>query len=144
MNTWFECKVIYEKGGVDSAPVKVTESYLIDALNYTSAENRVMETVLPFSSMGEVSISSIKRVKLAELFLTGVETDDKFYKSKVSLISFDEKAGKEKRTAVQMLIQSNSLPNALDKLVKEMDSTLYNYEILSIADTPIVEVLQQM
>ena len=142
MNNWFECKVVYEKKSIDETPVKTTESYLIDAISYTDAESRVLETVIPFSSLGEVTVSSIKRVKIAELFLSAAEADDRFYRCKVSLIAFDEKSNTEKRTAVQMLVQSSSLQNALNKLISEMDSTLYEYEVLSIADSPIVEVLK--
>lgn len=142
MNTWFECKVTYEKATDSGSLKRTSESYLIDAATYTDAEARLVEEVTPFTSAGEFTINSIKRVKLAELFLSNQDQDDKYFRCKVQLISLDEKSGTEKRVGVAMIVQSNSLRNAVERLTKEMDATLYNYELASVTETPLVDVLQ--
>ncbi len=142
MNTWFECKVSYEKN-IDSGLLqKTTEGYLIDAATYTDAEARLIEEVTPFSSSGEVSITTIKRVKIAELFLSQNETDDKYYRCKVNLITLDEKSGAERKTGVSIIVQADSLPSAVSTLKKEMDTTLNTYDIASVSETNIMDVLQ--
>ena len=48
INGWFECKVKLEKQveGKD-LPQKVTQTYLVDALNFTEAESRIIDEVTP-------------------------------------------------------------------------------------------------
>lgn len=142
MNTWFECKVSYEKISDTGVPQKTSEGYLIDAVTYTDAEARLIEEVTPFTSTGEFSISTIKRVKIAELFLSNAESDDRYYRCKVNLITLDEKSGSERKSSVTIIVQSSSLPEAVSKLQKEMDSTLITYEIATVTETNIMDVLQ--
>ena len=40
---WFECRLKYEKMGEDGLQKKVTETYVVDALSFTEAEQRIME-----------------------------------------------------------------------------------------------------
>ena len=40
---WFECKIRYEKTMEDGMQKKVTESYTVDALSFTEAEQRITE-----------------------------------------------------------------------------------------------------
>ena len=56
MNYWFECKVSYERQADSMGMKKVSESYLVDALNFTEAERRIIEEVTPLVSMGELSV----------------------------------------------------------------------------------------
>ncbi|MBO7661515.1 MAG: DUF4494 family protein, partial [Bacteroidaceae bacterium] len=48
MNNWFECKVRIEKVLEGGATKKVVEPYLVDALNFTEAEARIIEEMKPF------------------------------------------------------------------------------------------------
>ena len=43
MNNWYECKVKYEKTLETGTQKKVTEAYLVDAMSFTEAENRIIE-----------------------------------------------------------------------------------------------------
>lgn len=140
MNNWYECKVRYEKLSETSLSKKTSESYLIDAYSVTEAEARIVEEVAPFSSDGEVVISSIKREKFAELFLSPHEEDDKYYRCKVLFISLDEKNGVEKKTPSTMIVKASSLVRAVSILDKEMSSTMNNYSIASVVETNIMDV----
>ena len=40
---WFECKIRYEKTMEDGLPKKVSEVYVVDALGFSEAEERIME-----------------------------------------------------------------------------------------------------
>ena len=44
---WFECKVKYEKTMENGLVKKVNEPYLVDALNFTEAERRIIEEITP-------------------------------------------------------------------------------------------------
>ncbi len=138
---WFECKVRYDKTLETGLLKKVTESYLVDALSFTEAEKRFLEELEPMMS-GEYNISDIKRAKIAELFESIDTTDDKWYKAKIAYIAYDEKTGAEKRTNQIMLIQAKDLRTAVKNLDKGMQGTLGDWDIISIAETPIMDIFK--
>lgn len=139
MNEWFECKVRYEKTLENDLVKKVTEPYLVDALSFTEAERRFIEEIEPFMS-GEFQVTDIKRAKYAELFETDEDAADRWFKAKVAFITLDEKSGTEKKSNQNMLIQASDLRDAVKRLDKGMESTMADYEIASIAETPIMDV----
>ena len=138
---WFECKVRYDKTMETGLLKKVTESYLVDALSFTEAEERFLQEIEPMMS-GEYSVSDIKRAKIAELFESIDTTDDKWYKAKVAYIAYDEKKGVEKRTNQIMLIQAKDLRVAVQNLDKGMQGTMGDWDIISIAETPIMDIFK--
>ena len=139
MNEWFECKVRYEKTLENGLVKKVTEPYLVDALSFTEAERRFIEEIEPFMS-GEFQVTDIKRAKYAELFETDEDAADRWFKAKVAFITLDEKSGAEKKSNQNMLIQASDLRDAVKRLDKGMEGTKADYEIASIAETPIMDV----
>lgn len=137
MHNWFQCKIKYERNADDGAVVKVNEAYLVDAMSFTEAEERINEEMKPFIS-GEFLVSDIKRAKIAELFTN--EDGDKWYRCKVNFVTLDEEKGVEKRVASTMFSQASSLREALDVLEKGMKGTMADYEIASIVETNIMDV----
>ena len=141
MNEWFECKVKYEKTMENGMVKKVTEPYLVDAISFTEAERRFLEEIEPFMS-GEFEVTDIKRAKYAELFETDEDAADRFFKAKVAFITLDEKNGVEKRSFQNMLIQASDLRDAVKRLDKGMEGTMADYEIVSVAETPLMDVFR--
>lgn len=139
MNDWFECKVRYEKTLENGMIKKVTEPYLVDALSFTEAERRFLEEIKPFMS-GEFEVSDIKRAKYAEMFETTDADADRWFKAKVAFITLDEKSGAEKKTNQNMLVQASDLRDAVKRLDKGMEGSMVDYEIISVAETPIMDV----
>lgn len=137
MANWFECKVRYDKMQENGSVKKVNEPYLVDALSFTEAEARIIEEQTPYIS-GDFSVAAVKRTKIAEIFYD--EEGDKWYLAKVAFITIDEKTAVEKRSIAQMLVQAKNFRNALDNLVEGMQGTLADYEVVSIAETPIMDV----
>lgn len=142
MAAWFECKVTYEKVADNGMPKKVVESYLVDADSFTLAEAKMIEEITPFVSMGEFNISNIRKVNYAELFLNEDDKCDRYYRCKVLYVTIDEKNGVEKKTPAFMLVKSDSLPNAVAELEKQMGKGLADYEITSVAETALMDVFQ--
>ena len=134
MANWFECKVRYDKLQENGAAKKVNEPYLVDALSFTEAEARITEEQRPFIS-GEFSVSAVKRTKIA--FFEG---GDRWYLVKVGFITIDEKTAAEKRSNSLILVQASNFKEAYDNFVKGMAGTMADYEIVSITETPLMDV----
>lgn len=137
MALWFECKIRYDRMQENGAVKKVNEPYLVDALSFTEAEARIIEEMKPFIS-GDFSISAVKKTKIAEIFFD--EAGDKFYMVKYNIITLDEKSGAEKKVAVYTLVQASDFDSALSNFRENMKGTLADFEISSIAETPIMDV----
>ncbi len=137
MLNWFECKIKYEKTVEEGKIVKVNETYLVDALSFTEAEARINLEMKPFIS-GEFIVSNIRRARISELFNN--ENGDKWYRSKLYFITFDEEKGTEKRTAVTMMVQANDIKEAWDGLQEGMKGSMSDYVIASIVETLIIDV----
>ena len=140
MNYWFECKVSYERQADSMGMKKVSESYLVDALSFTEAEERIIKEVSPFVSVGELEVVNIRRARIAELFLNEEPEDDRYYRAKVNFITVDEKSGSEKKISATMIVKSDSLPNAVTELKAQLDGQMATYEIAAITDTQILDV----
>jgi len=78
-----------------------------------------------------------KRAKINELFESA---GDKWYRAKVNFVTLDEEKGIEKRTAVTMLVQADSVKDAWDVLEAGMKSTMADYEVAGINETSILDV----
>lgn len=139
MHNWFQCKVKYERNADDGSITKVNEAYLIDALSFTEAEERINEEMKPYIS-GEFLVSDIKRAKINELFEN--EQGDRWYRCKVNFITIDEEKGVEKRIAAAMYAQASTLKEAVEVVEKGMKGTLADYEIASVVETNIMDVFK--
>ena len=94
MNTWFICKVKYQKTDEDGRQTMVTEPYLIDAVSFTEAEARAFEKLgeeLP----GEFKVTNVSKSNITEIVPNEMAYD--WYKCKVSFVMLDEDSGKEKK-----------------------------------------------
>lgn len=136
---WFTCKIKYDKLAEEGLMAKVQETYMVDALSFTEAEERFIEEMEPYMS-GEFEITDIKKTKVRELFESEDSLADKWYKANVALITIDEKTEKEKRTNCPMFIQAANIGDALSNLIKGMEGTMSDYVITSLSETPIMDV----
>ena len=112
---WFECKIRYEKIMEDGLQKKVTEVYTVDALSFSEAEERITEEMSAYIS-GEFEVADIKKAVYKEIFFSDEEMADKWYKTKLQFITIDEKTEKEKRSAVNYLVQAGSLHGAVKNI----------------------------
>ena len=69
-------------------------------------------------------------------------TDARWYKAKVQFITLDEKTDKEKRQNVCYLVQACSVHNACENIDKVMEKRMTDYDIVSVAEQPIVDVFE--
>ena len=135
--TWYECKVKYRKTDDIGSQKVTTEPYLVDAISYTEAESRINEEMAAYVSE-EFKITNIKVANYAEIH--PFENADRWFKSKVSLVAFDEESGKERKTNMYLLVQANDVKEAYDNTVTVMKNTMGDYTIPAISESPIMDV----
>ncbi len=134
---WYECKVKYRKTDESGAQKMATEPYLVDAISYTEAESRINEEMSAYIS-DEFKITNIKVANYAEIH--PFENSDRWFKSKVSLIAYDEESGKERKSNMYLLVQANDVKEAFDNTNEMMNGTMGDYTIPAVAESPIMDV----
>ncbi len=137
MALWFECKVRYDKMQENGVVKKVNEPYLVDALTFTEAEQRINEEMKPYIS-GEFSISAVKKTKISEIFFD--DAGDRYYMVKVNFMTLDEKSGTEKKAVSQILVQASDFDGAVARFKKGMEGSMADYEIGSLSETMLMDV----
>ena len=125
----------------DGLQKKVNEGYVVDALSFTEAEKRIMEEMSSYIS-GEFTIKDIKIAPYKEIFFSDEELADRWYKAKLEFITIDEKTEKEKRSAVNYLVQAGTLKGAVGNIESVMGTTMIDYVIASVAETKLMDVFE--
>lgn len=137
MQTWYEVKAAYVKIDDDGREVKASESYLIDAVSFTDAEARMTEE-LRTMIRGEFVIDKISKSRIVEIF---PYADGEFWwKGKISIVTIDENAGKEKVINNYFLVAADDLEQALKRLKEGLSYILVPYQITALTLSPIVDV----
>ena len=125
----------------DGLQKKVNESYVIDALSFTEAEQRIMEELSAYIS-GEFDIKDIKIAPYKEIFFSDEDMADRWYKTKLQFITIDEKTAKEKRSNVNYLVNAGTLNGAVKNIDEVMGGTMIDYVIASVAETTLMDVFE--
>ena len=131
---FFEIKVNYTRQTGEDNPASVSETYLVEALTPSSVEERIMEELKPFIS-GECDVPSIRNRKFYDIIPNGNVED--WYESKVEMITIEDN-GNEKRKAVTILVEAESIQKAVSVLsenLKDLDC-----DIVSVKKSKILEV----
>ena len=139
--TWFECKIRYEKTMEDGLPKKVSEVYVVDALSFSEAEERIMEEMLPYNLV-DIEIMDVKIAPYREIFFADDNLADQWFKAKLSFITIDERTDKEKRTSMMYLVNAGNISSAINNIDEVMSGTMIDYVATSISATKIFDVFE--
>lgn len=139
IKSWFECKVKIDVMADNGTTKPEMQTYLVDALNFTEAEARIIKEMTPFTS-GQIDVANIKKAKFTELFTSDAELADKWYKVKCNFITLDEKTQKEKKTSTNMLVQASGFHEAIANFEKGMKGSMADYQIAMVQETSILDV----
>lgn len=139
---WFEVKIRYDKTQEDGTMKPATEQYTLNAYSFTDAEATIIEEMSAYIS-GDFKITDIKPAPYKEIFFSDMNNDDCWFKAKLQFITLDEKSGKEKRSAVNYLVQAHTLPQAVKYIDEVMGKTMIDYVISNISETKIQDVFEQ-
>lgn len=138
---WFECKIRYEKTMEDGLLKKVNEVYVIDALSFSEAEERITKEMSSYIS-GEFEIVDVKIAPYREVFFADDNLADQWFKAKLSFITIDERGDKEKRTSVMYLVNAGNINHAIKNIGEVMGGTMIDYVTTSISATKIFDVFE--
>ena len=138
---WFECKIRYEKTMEDGLLKKVNEVYVIDALSFSEAEERITKEMSSYIS-GEFEIVDVKIAPYREVFFADDNLADQWFKAKLSFITIDERSNKEKRTSMMYLVNAGNISSAISNIDKVMSGTMIDYVTTSISATKIFDVFE--
>ena len=139
VSKFYEVKIQYQKIQEDGREKKVTEQYVVEALSFTEAENRIIEGMTPYIS-GEFDVVSEKIAAYSEIILSDKSDDDKWFISKVVFITLDERTAKEKKQTFRYLVQAATSEIALDYTKEMLSHGMSDYSIDSVQDTPTLDV----
>lgn len=142
MNTeWFEVTIAYDAISESGADVVKKEVYLVDAVSFGDAEERVYNERKAYIT-GDSLVAKVKRVKYEEIIQHVDDVKDKYYKARIELISFDETSGEEKRKRYNILVNASDFYDAVEKLKDGIKVWLADIEVISMQETPILEVFR--
>ena len=134
---WFTIKVRYVRHDSEGAEVKATETFVLDAYNYTEAETR-MTLICENEGIRPFEILSISKTALAEVIR--FEDADLWFKVKISLTILDEQKGAEKETSQHILLSAKDVRDAYDKVCNHMNRLGIGYVIPAVTYQKITEV----
>lgn len=128
------CK--FDKMQENGSVKRVSEKYLCDALSVVEADAVVTENLKPYIS-GDFFTSKVENSPIAEVM--GDKECGRFWLVKVAFVTIDEKTAAEKRTISQILVGATDFTNAVENFNEGMRGTMADFEVVSLAETPIKE-----
>lgn len=137
MKTWFICTIKYHKEDAQGNMRKITEPYLVDAVSFTEAEERIhqeLQGIVPT----EFQVLDLKRSNFADIF--HYEDSDTWYKCKVSYVDIDEIAGKEKKVSNFMLVSALNIKQAYERVEESLANMIVPYTVHSITESNYMDV----
>lgn len=121
--------------------VKFNELYVVNSMSFTETEAKLNEKVSQYSQ-GEFDVLTEVRAKYKEIFFSGSEQDDLFYKVKVDFVTLDERTEKQKHSKVDYLVQASSIESAKRNVDEVLGGAMMDYKILAVSETAIQEVIE--
>ena len=158
----YEVKILLDRTMENGMTKKVAEQYIVaECLSLSESEARAIEYIQPYDT-GEYEVTSSRVAPYCEIVydkfglvsqvdgeaqkLLGqnrnASTDpDRWYRVKVSLITLDERSGREKRTVQNLLVNACSVNAAHDLTVEHLKGCMSDYEIGNVDETKIIDVI---
>jgi len=134
---WYLAKISFIQQDERGNLKKVSQQYLFDAVSYTDAETKTYAYCA--EELQEFKVESISKQQLNEVFFIE-NNSEKWFKTKVSYIVFDEKSAKEKKVPFRFLLNAYDVKDAHNLLVEKL-GTVQDYFIESIICTSIIDVI---
>lgn len=139
--SWFIGRAEYLIVDENGKTKKQKEDYLVDGVCCADTEKRILEHVSDFVR-DEIIVSSTKEAKVWEVIPSENSDANTWYKVKITLITINEKSGKEKRSSSVIFIQDVKIGNVCSSLEKFFANSVTDYEVECISKTNIQEVLE--
>lgn len=139
---WYKFRVRYAKTLDTGKKKKVSEEYLVDAMSFTETEKRANKAVADLIDTREFEIVAISIEPVSEILRGRSEDDSHWYKAVVALITEDADTGAKKFSPQVMYVQATDTGEADHMLREHMSDSINEWEIKSITETKVIEVLE--
>lgn len=136
----FEVKLKYQKELEDGRIGKMNDSYVVEAYNFTDAEAVIVDMISKYSYMAPL-IKGMKPVNYTDVF--GNNDRDKWYKVSIKVMVEIKDNGTEKWQKQQMLVNANTLDEAIKNIKEELKDMSIDWESVGVQETAIVEVIRK-
>lgn len=138
MNNYWTVKVQFEKLDAKSGKSKkANESYLVDAITFGEAEERIYKEMEEVIS-GEFKIKSISKSRINSF--ENFETGEQMYEVKYSFTDVDPESCREKIVSNYMLLQADNVKEAYDRAAETLKDMVIPYTMPAVSESPILGV----
>ena len=137
-NNWFEVKVKYTKMIDDGTFKRVSESFLVAAMTFGDAEERIYEE-LGNLIRGEFIVTAIKKENIHDIF--GYDDSEVWYKSTISFESTgDGEGGKGKKVKQVLLLTASSVKQATERVIENLAGLMVDFKVVGTVESQIMDV----
>lgn len=137
---WKECVVSYEKLTEEGLQKRVKETYVVDGIYFAEAEENIIKFMQGIG-VTDLEVLNITPASYKEVIFDEDEDSVFWYKAKIQLIIYDEKAGKEKKQNVNYLVQASAFDCAKQNINEVLKGTMFDYTIAKIEEVNILDVI---
>ena len=137
MKTYYKSKAKYSKIDDNGNNKNVTETFLVDAVSFTDAEQRMYERLAELVD-GDFIVTSCIPSKYTDILEK--EDRDTFYDARIRYASIDEGTGKTKIVSNLFLVAANDVKEAFEFIEEDLKTMLVPYTVHSITESPVIEV----
>ncbi|MEQ9441839.1 MAG: DUF4494 domain-containing protein [Cyclobacteriaceae bacterium] len=137
MNTWFTCKIKYQKIDEKGKAKNVSEMYLVDAVSFTEAEQRIYEK-MEGMIQGEFYVTGIAKARITDVF--NYEDSYTWHRCKMVYALEEEGKGQEKKITNYVLLTAPNVKEAYDRMYQSLNNMLVEFQVTEIVESPIQEV----
>lgn len=134
---YYEATVKFRKTSGEGVQKVVSENYLVEGYSFTEAEANIIKEMTAYISE-EFRVTNIKLTNYAEVIPS--EDGDRWFKSKVTLVSYNEESGREQKTNIYLLVQANDAKDAYENTAKSMQTTMGDWVIPAVSETKLMDV----
>lgn len=127
----YEVKVRYERIDETGKAKKVTEVYIVSALESQDVEIAILSEL---SSYRDVEILSIKKVKIDQVIAVynRERHREKWYRARCAVINLDDN-DRPRRTSISVIINADDFDDADNRLHAWLDAMTSDIELLSLS-----------
>lgn len=138
MSFYFEVNAAFYEMQTNGRMKRIIQPYMVNAMTFTEAEGKVIQRLEP-TYQSQFTVKACRRVNIAEI---GKGEGEKWYLVKVGFLIENEKTGSVKRAISPILVRGDDFMEAYENTAETMRGTMADWEVVSLAETPIVDVIE--
>ena len=138
MNVWYQVKVKHTKTLDNGSFKRVTDTYLVSALNFTEAETKTYDE-LGSIIRGEFTIVGVTPKNYEDVF-TYETADEYWWEVQVKMQDSNLDSDKIKMVTNTYLVSAETLPDAVDNITESLNGSVMDMTIVGVKSSPIVDI----